>query len=274
MLLPDYGKNGDLAENTAQKEIIKDVFSLLAGNKTEISQAILKQIPDRDQIKQIEPEDTLIISFSGHGYADRSGIFYLLPYDIGKNTTELNAGVLNKMISSDELSLWMQDITASEMIMIIDACHSSAAVQGDGFKPGPMGSRGLGQLAYDKDMKILSATQANNVALELGSLEQGLLSYALLEDGINKKLADANKDKKLFSTELLEYAEKRVPDLYKEVKDGKRSVFINGKEIKPQEKGVETFYNGANQTGGLNLQQPRMFDFKRRKADKNLFILP
>ena len=107
----------------------------------------------------------------------------------------------------------MQDITAAEMIMVIDACHSSAAVQGDGFNPGPMGSRGLGQLAYDKDMKILSATQANNVALELNSLEQGLLSYALLEDGIIKSLADADKNKQMLSTEWLSFAERRIPEL-------------------------------------------------------------
>ena len=101
----------------------------------------------------------------------------------------------------------MQDITAAEMIMIIDACHSSAAVQGDGFKPGPMGIRGLGQLAYDKDMKILSATQANNIALELGSLEQGLLSYALLQDGIIKSLAPADKKKQVLASGWLSYAE-------------------------------------------------------------------
>ena len=221
---------------------------------------------------KVEPEDTLIIAFSGHGYSDQSGIFYLLPYDIGPRTTRLTPEALQKTISSDELSLWMQDITAREMIMIIDACHSAAAVQGDNFKPGPMGSRGLGQLAYDKDMKILSATQADNVALELGSLRQGLLSYALIQDGVILKLADADRDQKLLSDEWLTYAEKRVPELYQEVRDGKRGVMINGKRLRARNS--EPIDLGGNQKSKLNLQEPKLFDFKRRKLKNILFNWP
>jgi uncharacterized caspase-like protein len=269
-LISDYGADKKLAENTAQKAIIKGVFSLLVGNEKEVPPDVFKRIPNRDKIKPIEPEDTLIIGYSGHGYADESGIFYLLPYDIGANTRKLTPDALQKAISSDELSLWMQDITAAEMIMIIDACHSSAAVQGEGFKPGPMGSRGLGQLAYDKDMKILSATQADNVALESDSIEQGLLSYALLEDGIKNELADVDKDKRLFADELLSFAEKRVPELYQEIKDGKRGVIINGKNIKGDGKRETLDLEDAS----MNLQNPHLFDFKRRHTKDVLFNLP
>lgn len=272
-LVSDYDINKNIAENTAQKAIIKGVFSLLVGHKDEVPADILKQIPNRDRIKTIEPEDTLIISFSGHGYADQAGIFYLLPYDIGRNTTKLTPDALQKTISSDELSLWMQEITAMEMIMIIDACHSAAAVQGEGFKPGPMGSRGLGQLAYDKGMKILSATQADNVALELNSLEQGLLSYALLQDGIVKTLADADKDKQLFPTEWLSYAEKRVPELYQEVKDGKHTVIFNGKSLPADRARTEIINLSGNKQSNTNLQQPSLFDFKKRNTKKGLFNL-
>ena len=285
-LVSDHDADGNLSENAAQKAVIKGVFSLLEGRtmkdvSAEISKEnpqladVLKNIPNIEKIKAVEPEDTLIITYAGHGYADQSGIFYLLPYDIGKDTRQLTTEALRKTISSDELSLWMQEITAAEMIFIIDACHSSAAVQGDGFKPGPMGSRGLGQLAYDKDMKILSATQANNVALELGSLQQGLLSYALLEDGIVRSFADADKDKKLLSTEWLNYAEKRVPELYSEVKDGKRGVIIDGKNVKSVTKRSDIEYlDGSNQKSSLNLQQPSLFDFKRRNVENTLLVLP
>ncbi len=271
-LISDYGADKKLIENTAQKAIVRGVFSLLAGNEKEIPADVLKQIPNRDKIKAVEPEDTLIIAYSGHGYADQSGIFYLLPYDIGKGTTTLSTEALQKTISSDELSLWMQDISAAEMIMIVDACHSSAAVQGDGFKPGPMGSRGLGQLAYDKDMKILSATQADNVALELSSLEQGLLSYALLEDGINNALADEDKDKQLFAAEWLSFAERRVPELYQEIKDRKRDVIIDGRNVKGD--GRKDVYLDEKQKNSLNLQQPHLFDFKRRSINTPLLNLP
>jgi uncharacterized caspase-like protein len=282
----DYDRKVKANENAAQKAVIKSVFSLLAGKQkaevlAEISKTnpklanILNTVSNVDKIKAIEPEDTLIITFSGHGYADNAGIFYLLPYDIGKDGKKLTTENLGKTISSDELSLWMQDITAAEMIMIIDACHSAAAVQGDGFKPGPMGSRGLGQLAYDKDMKILSATQANNVALELGSLQQGLLSYALLQDGIINRRADAPaNDKKLLSAEWLGFAEKRVPKLYQEVKEGKHNVVINGKTIKAAVARSNPVDEAGTPKSSLNLQQPSLFNFKRRNFDKELFVLP
>ncbi len=271
-LISDYSAGKKLAENTAQKAVIRGVFSLLAGNKEEIPAGILQQIPNREKIKAVEPEDTLIIAYSGHGYADQSGIFYLLPYDIGKGTTKLSTATLQKTISSDELSLWMQDISAAETIMIVDACHSSAAVQGADFKPGPMGSRGLGQLAYDKDMKILAATQANNVALELSRLEQGLLSYALLEDGIKSALADGDKDKQLFAAEWLSFAEKRVPELYQEIREGKRGVIIDSRNVKGD--GKREVYLDEQQKNSLNLQQPHLFDFKRRSIKSPLLSLP
>ena len=139
-LISELDENKQLKQNLARKEVIRQVFALLAGEKAD--PAIVKEIPNHDRISRVQPEDTLIISFAGHGYADRAGIFYLMPYDIGPGVKELTPAVLPRLISSDELSLWMQRITATDMIMIIDACRSAAAVQGDGFKPGPMGQPG------------------------------------------------------------------------------------------------------------------------------------
>ena len=128
-----------------------------------------------EQLAVVQPDDVVVIAFAGHGYADREGSFYLLPQDIGKNVTVMAGDVSGRAISSLELSLWLRDIDAGEMVMIVDACHSAAAVQGKDFKPGPMGSRGLGQLSYDKGVKILTATQAANFAFELDELQHGLL---------------------------------------------------------------------------------------------------
>ena len=259
----------------ARKDIIKGVFSLLAARGNEVSPEVLKQIEKIARIPAVEPEDTLIISFSGHGYADRNGIFYLLPADIPKNATIATSEFLQRTISSDELSLWMRDITAQEMIMIVDACHSAAAVQGNDFKPGPMGSRGLGQLAYDKGMKILAATQTDNVALELAKLQQGLLSYVLLKDGIEDKKADTEPAfKQLTATEWLNFAVKEVPQLYEDIRAGKRGVIIDGKEFAAGQKGIEIVTDGRTKKSGVNLQQPALFDFRRKKTNEAIFDLP
>jgi uncharacterized caspase-like protein len=98
-------------------------------------------------------------------------------------------------VSSDELSGWMRDVDAGDLVMIVDTCHSAATVEEPGFKPGPMGSRGLGQLAYDKGMRILAASQADDVALESEKLKQGLLTYALVQNGLEDRQAAGSDGK-------------------------------------------------------------------------------
>ena len=253
--------------NTATKAIIKSVFELLAGNAGIVPKDVLAQIPNAAAIAPVEPEDTVIITYSGHGYVDTSGIFYLLPYDIGAGTKRLTTDVLPRLISSDELSLWMRDITGKEMLMVVDACHSSAAVQGPGFKPGPLGSRGLGQLAYDKGIKILAATQADNVALELNKLQQGLLSYALLQDGIALKKADTiGPDNKLTAAEWFNYGQQRVPKLYEDIKTGRLEVIVDGKRRSDP-------LDLAGDKTERAVQRPGLFDFRKKEAETALVIL-
>ncbi len=274
--------------NNARKSVIKGVFAMLAGAgigdaaadiaKTDKAlAAAFEKNPDIQRIRPVEPEDTLIVTYAGHGYADRSGIFYLLPFDIGSDTSELKTSSIHRMISSDELSLWMQDITAVEMIMVIDACHSASAVQGDGFKPGPMGSRGLGQLAYDKGMLILSATQADNVALELNSLKHGLLTFALIQDGVVEKKADTGDkpDGKLTASEWLNYAVIAVPKLFQDVLDGKRDIVIDGKPVNIGKPGADrdTFQLEEGKKAEKTVQTPNVFDFRKSKIEPPLLVL-
>jgi hypothetical protein len=137
------------------------------------------------------------------------------------------------------------------MALIIDACHA-AAFTGAGFKPGPMGSRGLGQLAFDKGMLVLAATQASEAAIETGgSIKQGLLSYALVHDGLESGLADYRpKNNQLTLKEWLNYAVTRVPQLNRDAQAGKLKAAI-------------AF--GTSQS--KNYQQPALFDFTPKRLD-------
>ena len=96
-----------------------------------------------------------------------------MPQDIGQSLSD--AQRRKRTISNDELSAWLRGLDAIDQVMIVDACHSAASVQSNEFKPGSMGSRGLGQLAYDKGM--LAATQIDQYALETGKTQLGLLRY-------------------------------------------------------------------------------------------------
>lgn len=120
------------------------------------------------------------------------------------------------------------------MLLILDACQSGA-ITGKEFKPRPMGSRGLGQLAYDKGMRMIVATQADNQALGSGPLAHGLLTYALTKEGLEE-----NNQSLTFKL-WLERAAERVPVLFDE--KAPESVKKFGKP-----------------------QQPSVFDFARNKS--------
>jgi len=101
-------------------------------------------------------------------------------------TQDENGAWLQKCISAEDLTRWLRPIDA-QMVMVVDACQSAASVATEGFKPGPMGSRGLGQLAYSKRMRILAASQSAGVALESAKIRHGLLTYALVKDGLGSE---------------------------------------------------------------------------------------
>jgi WD40 repeat protein len=278
-LIADYKTEPDgkriVAEKSATKNNLKGVFDLLSGKP--VDERRLAGIPNATKLRQARPEDLLMIFFSSHGDTDGRGNFYVAPYDIGRTGLCGNADmsdeaynqVLVRCISSEELSLWLRYVDAGEMMMIIDACHSAAAVRSDEFKPGPMGSRGLGQLAYDKRMKILAATQGDNVAREFKELNQSLLSYVLTKEGIEEERADFKPaDQIVMMTEWLQYSEARVPKWYEERQKGKATPGASNQAGTARPAGDKRL---VQRVRTQPIQIPSLFDFTRKKHDAILF---
>ena len=257
-LISDYDESGKLTVNDATKAKFKAVLGLLAGQT--VDETVRKSIGNADLLRKTTPDDVVLISFSSHGYVDKNGVFYLLPYDLGQENRQISPSMLSRCISSDELSGWLRDVDAHELVLIVDACHSAAAVEGKEFKPGPMGSRGLGQLAYDKGMRILAATQAANVAIESGGkIDHGLLTYALIEDGLGLAQADFRpKDGQITLKEWLEYGVTDVPTLYAR---------LLNKELKAVGRGSEEIETGTGNKRPAIYQQPSLFDFARQRRE-------
>ena len=189
------------AESGATKEGIKEALKAIAAEAT--------------------PDDVFFLSFSGHGYGDKDGQFYIFPADVEGSCSGVDDAMLKGAISADELTEWLRPIDAGEMTLVLDSCQSASSVEANDFKPGPMGSRGLGQLAYDKRMRILAASQSNQEAQERnlpvanGAGEgrtQGLVSYALTQEGLVDGKADWKPpDGKIMVGEWLSYAADAVP---------------------------------------------------------------
>ena len=146
--------------------------------------------------------------------------------------------------------------------MIIDACRSGAFA-GQDFKPGPMGSRGLGQLAFDKGMKILAATQADNVALEVAKLEHGLATYTLVDEGLAAAHADFKpRDAIITMGEWLRYAVERVPRLHAEIERGKvRALGAVQPRIVLRAETSRSQRDVVHEAPVRSLQRPALFDF-------------
>jgi len=214
------------------------------------------------------PDDTVIILFSGHGL-NHAQEFYLVPYDSGEKLPDRGADRpvldLSKQISSAELAHWLRDLVAEEIVLVIDACHSSASVESADFKPGPMGARGLGQLAYDKGMRVLASTRPNDLAWESKEKGQGLLSYALLQEGLVLRKADRLPSNGVITfSEWLQYAVDRVPSLYGEAWKGigssdARLVSFDSSDRRSREVTVDGKRVQAKS------QQPSLFNYRRRE---------
>jgi uncharacterized caspase-like protein len=239
----------------ATKDNFRKIMQLLAGAK--LPESATSAIPNAGEIEKATPDDVVVIFYSSHGYKDTER-FYLFPYDTGPGPGRDPEAVVPHSISSDDLYQWLRDIDAGDMVLVIDACHS-AKITGTEFKPGPMGSRGMGQLAYDKGMRILAATQPDSLAVEVDSLDQkrklqhGLLTYALVVDGLSAAQADSDGDKLISMSEWLQYGVTDVPKLYAEAaKSQSTSV------IKRSTKPVRFISKGD---GDAATQQPSLFDF-------------
>jgi WD40 repeat protein/uncharacterized caspase-like protein len=262
------------SDATALRDVLQTRLSslhpqmkLLVANDAEPNGASRKAIQSAlAQIaQQATPDDTFVLSFSGHGYTDEQGRFYLLPSDLEGTCNKVDQRLLASAISTDDLTEWLRPIDAGEMVMILDACYSGASVDSGDFKPGPMGSRGLGQLAYDKRIRILAASQSTQAAGEAPWLNMGFLSYALVKDGLEGNQADWQpKDGQIWLREWLSYAVERVPKMYEALRNGQVSEFTaapRGTVLPAQPKAYQD----------QALQTPALFDFAAQ--DQNGFKL-
>jgi WD40 repeat protein len=258
-LVSDAADKGETNELPAREAYLEGVLDLLAGR--EVDAKLRGEILKVAHLEKAQPEDLVLLAVSSHGYTDDQGVFHFVLQDVDQPqqvTDALNRETLN----TNELSAWLRDVDGGEIVMVVDACESEATIQAEGFKPGPMGSRGLGQLAYDKGMRVLAASKAKESAIERGgSIKDGLLSYALVQNGLVDGLAA--KDGKITMGEWLAYGEKRVPELFAEG-ETKGSI-----QVKDAPEASRDAYHGAKQTPE-RYQQPVLFDFRKNQSEVNL----
>jgi WD40 repeat protein len=210
-----------LTDAEATKPNILYALSLLAGDgSSEPPAALSSELrQELSGLTRLKPGDALVVYFAGHGTA-RADRFYLLPHDLGymgprtKVTTADMRTIVARSISDRELEQAFEKIEAGQILLVIDACQSGQALEAEEWRRAPMNSRGLAQLAYEKGMYVLTAAQSFQAAEEVSQLGHGLLTYALVEEGIKRFMADAApEDGQINVREWMDYATERVPGM-------------------------------------------------------------
>ena len=265
LLIAERDKSSGAITGTATREALLAVLDVLAGEAAD--QELLSRIPGAASLRKARPDDLVYLAFSGHGLSGDDGLFHLFLSDIGEGERRVvDSALLTRTLDSDLLARHLSRVDAGDFVMVVDACNSAASVEGGGFKPGPMGSRSLGQLAYDKAMRVVAASQAEAVALESEQLRHGLLTFAMLHEGLAGGAADrAPTDSAIGFSEMLSYGVERVPLLYEDIRSGN---FV------PQGRGATAHVSLATQaTIPPSPQRPSLFDFSRGERDVRLPVI-
>lgn len=208
----------------------------------------------------VQPEDTVFVYYAGHGIAveDR---FYLLPHDLAfqGRMAELSAADVKALVASgisdEELERLFEPIDA-RIVLVIDACNSGQALETAERRRGPMNARGLAQLAFEKGMYVLTAAQAHQAALEVSNLGHGILTYVLIQQGLEKGQADAGRRDGLIEVrEWLAHAVRGVPEQHRKLTQSSR------------QRGLELVSGVPSDS---NLQRPRAFFRRQLEAEPPL----
>ncbi|MDX6497601.1 MAG: hypothetical protein QOG23_861 [Blastocatellia bacterium] len=241
-----------------------EVISLKDKDATKAN--ILKSLADLSA--KVQPEDALVIFFAGHGTAQQNR-FYLIPHDLGyagDRTALDGAGLQNILahsISDEEISRAVEGIDAGQMLLVIDACNSGQALEAEEKRRGPMNSKGLAQLAYEKGMYILTAAQSYQAASEAERYGHGFLTYALVEEGLKTGAADKEpKDGQVLLREWLDFATERVPQMQQDKLDEQKKQGRQLDRIKFAE---------ADSGTERSIQRPRVF--YRRETETHPLVV-
>jgi WD40 repeat protein len=253
-----------LNDNEATKANILGVLKRLAGD-------VSATVPQKfSALAAAQPEDAMMLFYAGHGTAQGQR-FYLIPHDLGYTgaRNDLHADdlqqVLAHSVSDIELQQAIENIDAENLLITLDACNSGQALESEEKRRGPMNSKGLAQLAYEKGIYILTAAQSYQAALEAAQLGHGFLTFALIEEALkaHKATADDAATGSLNARSWFDYATERVPQMQLEKMRQARGMGLDVAFVEGDERKLKI--------EDRDVQRPRVF--YRREIEAQPFIV-
>ncbi len=238
---PNYKLNyaakdvNDLSKGIKKKYPDAEIHLLTNKDATRENIKALK----KDILSKTNVDDIVIVSFSGHGVADKKNNFYFGTYDISFDDPA------KRGLSYDDIEWLLDSIPARKKLVMMDACHSGELDKEDFYEikkdssnlsnNNVVASRGVYMVASDHPklgMKnsftlmqdlfanvsagngatIISAAAGTEFAFEGNDWKNGVFTYCVLQGLINRK-ADANADSEITVNELKSFVGEEVQKL-------------------------------------------------------------
>ncbi len=199
------------------KRIYKSVNKIELYNENATKAKIVESF--KSIAAKAQPQDVFIFFYAGHGSLDEENKdkdgespFYFVPTDVTKIYGDPQQ-LIAKGISDDELKGYLTKIRSTKQIVLMDACHSGAALKSMKTRAVAGDEKAMVQLARSSGVVMIASSGSKQFATEFDILKHGVFTYALLEalDGKGD-----NGDNKITVNELKFYMEERVPELTKQ----------------------------------------------------------
>ncbi|HMB74060.1 MAG TPA: caspase family protein [Gammaproteobacteria bacterium] len=198
--ISDYpGKEADLAHTAEDPVRLRDAMIAGAGLRDEDQITLVDSHATRSALRlaiediagRIQPEDTFVFFFSGHGdRIERPDGPQITDPDALDETIELYDG----SVSDDELRDMLSGIVAGTSLIFLDSCFSGGFAKDLISVPGRMG-------LFSSEEDVTSSVAAK--------FEAGGYLSVFLADAIRNKLADSDGDNAVTAIELSQYVHER-----------------------------------------------------------------
>jgi WD40 repeat protein len=144
------------------------------------------------------PEDVAVVFFSGHGWADETGRFFLLPID-GPGGGAGQAGpaqetIRQSCVSAEAIKQFCQEALPCRLAIFLDACRSGAAdVAGLAKVAAARDDLGRQLARSDCGVVLIASSKGNQDSREDDALRAGFFTKALV-DGLRGKACFVDQD--------------------------------------------------------------------------------
>lgn len=176
----------------------------------------------RDIAEKARAHDTVFVHFSGHGHTIGQR-YYFIPAEFRLKSDHFENDVTGQGLPGDQIFKELARSQARKRMLVLDTCHSGAALQKSEFKHrDPFAFAGtIRRLSRSEGIFTIAACSASGRTSDIHQLGHGVLTWALLQGGqaessSDLSSADGNNDGVINVSEWFGFASATVPRLTKQ----------------------------------------------------------